>query len=174
MTLAEYLEFENRSERRHEFVRGQVKLMTGGGVRHELLTARLAYLVTAGLDGGPCRVLPHNRRLRVTNGNIRYPDLLVNCGKIADDQYEDDADYLAEVVSPSNSRQDLAEKLAEYTSLPSAQQYLVLDPNTREARLYQRHDLGWSEREVSGVISFAGVELDLDAVYDHVDRMAAP
>jgi len=97
----------------------------------------------------------------------------VNCAKASHDQYENDAEYLVEVVSPSNSRQDLAEKVAEYTSLPSAKQYLVLNPDTRQATLYQRHDLGWSEREVSGVIRFAEVDVDLDALYDHVDHAAA-
>ncbi len=172
LTFADYLQFEDNSSRRHELVRGQVRLMTGGSLRHELLTARLTYLLTAGLDGGPCRVLPHNRKLLVTNGNVRYPDIMVACSKAADDQYENDADYLVEVVSPSNGRQELAEKLAEYTSLPTSKQYLLLNPDTREVRLYQRHDLGWSEREVYGVVHFAGVDVDLDALYQHVDSMS--
>jgi Uma2 family endonuclease len=124
------------------------------------------------LEGGPCRVFPHNRKLVVTNGIVRYPDILVNRGKVADDQYENDADYLVEVVSPSNGRQELAEKLAEYTSLPSAKQYLLLNPDTREVRLHQRHDLGCSEREVSGHVRFADVDIDLDALYDHVDSVS--
>ena len=41
-----------------------------------------------------------------------------------------------------------------------------------EVKLYQRHDLGWSEREVSGRIRFADVDVDLDALYDYVDGMA--
>ncbi len=172
LTFAEYLDLEARSERRHELVRGRVHLMIGGSLRHELLTARLTYLLTAGLDSGPLRVLPHNRKLVVTNRNVRYPEILVNCGKAADDQYDNDAEYLVEVVSPNNGRQELAEKLAEYTSLPSAKQYLLLNPDTREVKLYQRHDLGWSEREVSGRIRFADVDVDLDALYDYVDGMA--
>jgi Uma2 family endonuclease len=172
LTFAEYLDLEARSDRRHEFVRGQVRLLTGGTLRHELLTARLTYLLTAGLDGGSCRVFPHNRKLLVTNGNVRYPDILVNCGKSAHEQYENDADYLVEVVSPSNGRQELAEKLAEYTWLPGAKQYLLLNPDAGEVRLYQRHDLGWSEREVAGRLRFADVDIDLDALYDHVNSMS--
>lgn len=167
---AEFLEWERTQDRRHEFVRGEVRLMTGGSARHEWLVRRVDRLLGDVYDesDGPCRAFAHNRKLVMAEA-IRYPDVFVVCGPQADDQYEDDADYIVEVLSPSTAKVDLTEKLHEYGGLRSIKQYLVLDPDARSALLYEKHDLGWHVREASGTVDFAGMSLDLDAVYDWVD-----
>lgn len=170
-TLDEYLKFEEASEARHELVGGRVELMAGGTERHDLMVLKLTLTLGNALTGR-CRVFPHNRKVRLPGGDVRYADLLVHCGSRASKQYEDDAHYLVEVRSPDNTPRRLAKKIGEYRQLPSLRQILVVDPDRREVLLHQRHDLGWSEEWVEGVIRFADVDLDLEDLYRRVDLEA--
>ena len=170
VSLPEFLAWEQEQDRRHEYRRGDVRIMTGGSARHEMLVRRIDRLLGDVYDtaAGPCRVFSHNRKL-VMAESVRYPDVLVVCAPQADSQFEDDADYLVEVLSPSTAKVDLSEKLHEYAALASIKQYLVLDPDARSVTLFERHELGWHAREVKGTLSFAGVDIDLDGAYDWVD-----
>jgi len=172
LTLQEYLEWEERQERRHELVHGFLTLaMSGGTDRHDLVVARVAQLLSNALEQGPCRVYPHNRRLKVGDDTIRYPDLQVVCGRRADRHFEDAPGFILEVLSPSTGKTDVAEKVVEYRSIPSVQQYAIMHPDVRQVDVDTRHDLGWEQRRVTGgTFTFAGVELDLDQIYDFVDR----
>jgi Uma2 family endonuclease len=170
VSLAEFLAWEQEQDRRHEYVRSEVRLMTGGSARHEALVRRIDRVLGDVYDEapGPCRVYSHNRKL-VMAESVRYPDVMVVCGPQADAQYEDDADYLVEVLSPSTAKVDLSEKLHEYAALRSIKEYMVLDPDVRRVVVYERHELGWHVREVKGTTTFAGVTVDLDAAYEWVD-----
>jgi len=170
VTLPEFLAWEQGQDRRHEYVRGEVQLMTGGSARHEALVRRIDRLIGDVYDDapGPCRVYSHNRKL-VMAESVRYPDVMIVCGPQADAQYEDDADYLVEVLSPSTAKVDLSEKLHEYAALRSIKEYMVLDPDVRQVMVYERHELGWHVREIKGTVVFGGVTIDLDAAYDWVD-----
>lgn len=172
VSLPEFLAWEQ--ERRHEYVGGEVRLITGGSARHEALVRRIDRLLGDVYDetAGPCRVYSHNRKL-VMAESVRYPDVMVVCGPQADAQYENDADFLVEVLSPSTAKVDLSEKLHEYAALRSIKEYMVLDPDQRRVVVYARHHLGWPVREVKGVVEFAGVSIDLDAAYDWVDARTA-
>lgn len=174
LTVAEYLKFEELSERRHELIRGEVRLMSGGSERHDLLTQAINLRLLRTLWGGPCRVFPHNRKLLAPDGNVYYPDLMVTCSASADPRYENDARWLFEVLSPSNKRAELDDKLEHYTGLPSLQAYVTLDPETRAVTVYQRHDLGWRSLMLAGgMLDLGEVSLDIDAVYDEVDAITA-
>lgn len=174
LTLAEYLKFEEIAESRHELVRGDVRLMTGGTERHELLTNALNVQLANQLRGGRCRIFPHNRKLVTADGNAYYPDLLVACGKAADRRFEDDATLIVEVLSPSNKRDELDDKQEHYLELPSLQAYLTLDPESGVGTLYERHDLGWRSRIITrnAVVPLEGMTIDLAAAYDEVDATA--
>lgn len=148
--------------------------MSGGSERHDLLTQAINLRLLRTLWGGPCRVFPHNRKLLAPDGNVYYPDLMVTCSASADPRYENDARWLFEVLSPSNKRAELDDKLEHYTGLPSLQAYVTLDPETRAVTVYQRHDLGWRSLMLAGgMLDLGEVSLDIDAVYDEVDAITA-
>ena len=139
---------------------------------HELAGGELLAAVWSGVRDAklPCRVFK-NRMLRVGQV-IRRPDLMACCRPAAHSLYEDDADAVAEVLSPSTKSIHVADKLAEYGQLRSIKEYLLIDPEARRAMLYQRHDLGWllfDDPRADGV-TFAGVRIDLDEIFDYVER----
>ena len=99
---------------------------------------------------------------------------MVSCGPSADPRYENDARWLFEVLSPSNKRADLNDKLDHCTKLPSLEAYVTLDPDTRAVTVYQRHDLGWRSLMVTGgVLDLGETSMDIDAIYDEVDAITA-
>ena len=56
MTLADFLEWEERQEERYEFDGFQPVAMTGGTNAHEAIGGTLRALLREGLRGKPCRV----------------------------------------------------------------------------------------------------------------------
>ena len=81
MSYAEYLELEERSEQRHEFVQGELWAMTGGTYNHGLITSNLSAVLYNALRSRPCRVVSESVRVFFpTLGESAYPDLRVICG----------------------------------------------------------------------------------------------
>jgi Uma2 family endonuclease len=63
-TREEYLDFEVASEERHEYVNGEIRLMTGGTPDHNKLALNLATLLKSALRGNPYRTFGADQRLR--------------------------------------------------------------------------------------------------------------
>jgi Uma2 family endonuclease len=54
--LFEYLAFENSSDRRHEYVGGEIHPMTGGTARHNRIAGNIYAAFLRRFDGTACRV----------------------------------------------------------------------------------------------------------------------
>src|SRR5262245_27261238 len=57
MTVEEYLEFEQRSQIRHEYLGGQIFAMSGATLRHNVIAQNMYSAFRSHLKGGPCRAL---------------------------------------------------------------------------------------------------------------------
>jgi len=170
----EYVKFEEIYEgRRHELVRGRVRLMAGASERHDLTVQAIYDQVRPGLRGGPCRVFVQNRKLRTASDTGYYPDLLVRCGDAADRLFEDDARLVVEVLSPSNDPTDVTERLYADQELPSAEAVLFVDHRRRFVTVHRRTAAGWTESRVTdGVQQVAGLAIDRARVWADVDAEA--
>jgi len=58
---------------------------TGATQAHNLAVANLIAALSPRLRGGPCRALPSDIKTRVSAGVGRYPDVTVQCGRVAPD-----------------------------------------------------------------------------------------
>lgn len=173
MTLEEYLEFEERSPIRHEYVAGEVFAMSGATTRHNLITSNLLRSLHAAAKKRGCRVFFIDVKLRAGPDRIYYPDLLVACGRAADVELIVDAPTLVvEVTSPSTRATDRREKLDAYLKLPSLQCYLVVEQRRRQVIAYTRDGGEWRKDELLGTgeipVPAVGVTLTLDEIYDDV------
>jgi Uma2 family endonuclease len=169
LTFEEYLKFEELSEERHEFVGGQVYVMTGGTETHDLLAGAIyRRLYDASLAKG-CRTFVVNRKLKIGE-TVYYPDLFVTCTPTSDRQYETDASWVVEVLSESTHKHDRREKAAAYALLPSLRGYLLVDLDLRYVTLGRHGPEGWAWCDYGprSVIDLDGVELDLGEVFAEV------
>jgi Uma2 family endonuclease len=160
---------------RYELVDGHaVALMTGASRRHNLLALLLAASLLDALAEGPCRVYTGSQLVRTGPLRGRAPDVMVSCGPEDDERWENDAQYVLEILSPRTTSTDFSDKITEYRRLPSIRQYLVLYPGEPRGQLRTATDLGWHEQDVSGVVEFAGVTLDLGAIHARADAKLGP
>jgi len=76
--------------------------------------------------GHPCHVYPvGGQTISRRHARHRIPDLLVKCGPRG--SADEKPLLVVEVVSPSNTRSELAEREADYRSVPSLQEILVVE-----------------------------------------------
>lgn len=175
MTHADYCAFERQSEVRHEYIAGEVFAMTGGTLEHSRLAMQIGRLLGNALEGGPCRVLSADARVRIEAVDVdTYPDLSVVCGAPETSKADDHAllnpTMLVEVLSPSTEAYDRGLKASHYRRIPSLQAYLVVTQDRQRLELQTRQpDDRWLIVEAGPgerlSIESLGVELEVDAVY---------
>ena len=174
MSLDEYLAFEEQSPVKHEYVAGEVYLMSGVTLRHNLITLNVARALHAHARQRGCRVLATDVKLRAAADRIYYPDAMVACGAAASVELVVDAPSLiVEVTSPSTRATDRREKLDAYMRIPSLRAYLIVEQRRRQVLVYTRDEsAGWLRDEINGSgeasIAFLGAALSLEDIYEDV------
>ena len=169
MTAAEYLAWEAAQTDRHEFVEGEIFAMAGAEDRHVTVTINLAFALREHLSGSPCRTSMSDMRLHVaTAGSYFYPDVMVTCSSAdqASAMIKSEPKLIVEVLSTSTAAYDRGVKFAHYRSLPSLQEYVLVDLDTRCTDVYRIGVGGlWVLNPFTGddVVQLASVALDITA-----------
>jgi len=138
MTVAEFLEWEERQEVRWEFDGFEPVAMTGGTYAHESIGDNIRFALRNRLGGGPCRVRGPTLKIEVA-GRIRYPDAFVFFTPVpGDTTVIRDPVVVFEVLSEGTSRTDRIEKLREYGATASVQRYVILEQDAIAAMVFVR------------------------------------
>lgn len=173
MTADEFLAWDETQTVKHEFVRGEVFMMTGGVDRNTTVAGNLYIALRQHLRGTPCRVYGSDVKLRVEAADcFFYPDLMVTCGALdaADRLIKREPVLVAEVLSPSTAAFDRGDKFADYRQLPSLQEYLLVDVTCRRCDLYRKGADGlWVLHPTQGedalLLSSVGLTLPASALW---------
>ncbi len=180
LTVKDYLEFERKSEERHEYFDGEIFAMSGAKRNHNKITTNLRGLVWQHLKGRNCENYSNDMRVFVPEtGLYTYPDLVVVCGE---PQFQDEVFdtllnpvLLIEVLSETTESYDRGKKFQHYRSIESLQEYILVAQNEARIEKYVRHGDGfWLLSEAVGVnseIEFSSIEcrIALAEVYDKID-----
>ena len=134
-TREEYLEFEIASQERHEYVDGEIRLMTGGTPDHNDITSNLVVALKLLLKGKSYRVFITDQRLWIPDRNLyTYPDVMVIEKPLQLQTGRSDTVmnpcFIAEVLSKSTQDYDHGEKFSAYRTLDSFREYLLIDQYT--------------------------------------------
>ncbi|MHB1202377.1 MAG: Uma2 family endonuclease [Acidithiobacillus sp.] len=182
LPVEEYLEGEQRSEIRHEYVAGQVYAMAGAKLRHNAIVRNLAVLLGQHKKTF-CEFFIADMKVRVRSIDaFYYPDIVLRCGTPlpGDSLYLEDPCLVIEVLSASTANIDRREKLHAYQALPSLREYVLVDSDSRSIELYRRRPEGWwyellGESEGDSLrFQCVDLALSLAEVYAGVDLPAAP
>lgn len=168
-------------EDRFELVDGVPQMMAGAKRRHDRIVANLIGLIGRQLQGSRCEVFTADTAVVVPNGNVRLPDLGVDCGE-ADDESRQAKDpvLVIEVFSPSTRDIDRHGKLEEYKAVASMRYILLVDPDRAWAALWSRGAGGiWAEETISGPdavvrLPVLGIELPFATMYERVSFRPSP
>ena len=174
--LFDYLEQEDSSPLRHEFVDGSIHAMTGGTMRHNRIALNLARLLEDRFEGTSCQVFVNDMKLHVEAVNsVYYPDVLVYCGSAtaAGDKLARDALLVVEVTSESSESVDRREKRMAYRKLPGLQAYWVVNQSEPNVEAHTRDTDGtWLMRSIGPGDALAvpdAADLPLASLYKGTD-----
>jgi Uma2 family endonuclease len=143
LTFAEFLDWEVRQEAKHEFVDGQVVAIAGGTIDHAVIASNVLGELRRAVPAD-CIVLGSDAMIE-TSRSGRYSDVVVTCdrrdrGTVRTVRFPK---LIVEVVSESSTATDRADKLEEYTSLPSLEEYVLIDSRRRWAQVFRRTEGNW-------------------------------
>lgn len=171
-----YLEAEEKSEIRHEYIDGQVFAMSGGTDHHNTITGNVYTMFRARLKGSGCSTFFSDMKARIEAINrYYYPDVMVTCD--ARDRetasYKSNAKLIVEVLSDSTEAFDRGDKFADYQQLESLQEYVLVSQKRQRVECFRRNEEGlWvlQTYQTGDQVHFKSVDLavDINDIYDEV------
>ncbi len=179
-TREEYLEFEVAAEERHEYVNGDIRLMTGGTPDHNDITGNLLVALKLLLKGKPYRIFMPDQRLWIPDRNLyTYPDIMVVEKPLQLQVGRTDTVmnpcFVAEVLAKSTQDYDHGEKFAAYRTIASFREYLLIDQYRVHVEHYVKtaaHQWLLSEYDDPAVtLSLNAFEapIEIGALYDNIE-----
>ncbi len=140
MTVEEYLALEEASEVKHEYVRGYVYAMPDVTLAHDRIANNVRTALHIHLDDGPWRMQGPSLRVRVGDDAYYYPDAFVMRDDTADGTATEVTTprLVVEVLSQSTEANDPGDKFADYQTLATFEEYLLVSSWRRSVERYRR------------------------------------
>jgi Uma2 family endonuclease len=180
VTPEEYLALEREAECKSEYYDGEIFAMTGASLRHNRITLNIGAQLTVRLAGRECQAFTSDMRVHVpATGLYTYPDVVAVCGEpeLQDEHLDTllNPVLIVEVLSKSTARYDRIDKIADYRSIPSFAEYLLVSQDEYRVEHYARQPDGrWlltEFRSPPDVIRLDSIRcsLSLSEIYDKVE-----
>lgn len=177
LTAAEYLQMEEQSPVKHEYIDGQIYAMAGASDPHVTIALNLATLLRSHVRGSGCRVYISDMKARIESLNrFYYPDVMVTC----DSRDQETSTYkrfptlIVEVLSDSTEAFDRGDKFADYQELDSLREYVLINTKRQRVECFRRNDEGlwvlqsYTPEQTSFRLNSIDFEGTLDALYEDV------
>lgn len=166
----EYLEIEKNSDIKHEYVNGEMWAMAGASLAHNILTSNVSRHFGNHLDGTRCTAVSSDLKVKA-NYSFFYPDVVVLCSDENDDFYTEQPLILVEVLSKSTEKFDKTFKLSCYTTLPSLQEYALIQQDVAEIIVCRRNNNWAAEFFFLGddvTFESIGLTISVETIYQRV------
>ncbi|MBG1264990.1 Uma2 family endonuclease [Nostoc sp. WHI] len=145
ITPEAYLQLEEKSNIKHEYIDGQVYAMAGTTDTHNTIVGNLFILIRNHFRGSDCRVYFADIKARIEKRNrFYYPDLIVTC----DPKDRETSTYkrfpklIIEVLSDSTEAFDRGDKFNDYQTLDSLEEYVLVNSKHQRIETFRRNDQG--------------------------------
>ncbi|GHV74509.1 hypothetical protein AGMMS49940_18110 [Spirochaetia bacterium] len=141
-TYADYLAWE--TDKRYELMDGTAYMMASPSVIHQQISGELSRQFSNFLLGKPCEVFSAPLDVRLfprkdhTDDTVVQPDLLVVCDKTklsGGGSCDGVPDLMIEIISPSNTVQELLKKFNYYLDA-GVREYWVVNPDTQTVQVH--------------------------------------
>ncbi len=154
-TPQQYLAIEREAEGKHEFYRGEISAMAGASLEHNRISRNLNYALGRHLGDGPCEVFSSEMRVKVDATSLyTYPDLLVACAPLEfEDSHLDvllNPTVFIEILSPSTESYDRGKKFAQYRTISTLRDYVLISQDAPLVERYTRRGEEWCSRAGRG------------------------
>lgn len=177
LSINEYLVWEEMQEEKHEYVNGTIYAMAGASENHVSITANFTAIILSHLKGTQCKVFPSDMKIDISARNIYYyPDLLVTCDE-RDRLNKNHKAYpclIIEVLSNSTEAKDRGIKFANYQTLDTLQEYVLVNQLESRIEVFRRTDrkfwlLQTYTAGESIELQSINLTISMDAIYEGVD-----
>jgi len=166
MTQDEFFAWQEHQDKLYELVDGfpllPLKMMTGASRAHDRVVTNVIRHLGNQLYGGPCWPTTDDLAVRIPAGNIRRPDVTVECGQgNRRDMAVREPRVVIEVLSPSTMSFDRVRKLREYQTIETLGHILLIDTEAPRIDLLSRApDRSWIQSQHDGL----DARIDLPAI----------
>ncbi len=180
LTVEEYLAFERRSPKRHEYVDGEMFAMSGASERHNQIVVNIGGEIRTQFKGRACKVYTNDLRVRIA-GTTRYayPDVVALCGTGLFDDSEKDTlvnpNLIIEVLSVPTEAYDRGEKFENYRRVETCTEYVLVAQDKPHIEQFRKQPTGqWLFTATSGIestveLESVGCRLSFSEIYDKVE-----
>ncbi len=144
LSFPEYLELEQTSPIRHEYLGGQIFAMSGSSEEHNLIAGNILARLHSHLRGSSCRTFISDMKVRVESADVSYyPEVMVVCEPQDRDRYFKTCPCLiVEILSPTTAATDKREKLLNYQKISSLREYVLVAQDEMKIEVYRQDNLG--------------------------------
>lgn len=170
LTEREYLKGELISTIKHELIDGYAYAMAGASPNHDRIASAIIRILGNHLENSPCEVFTSDMKVKVWQ-DFFYPDAMVVCHKTDDKHYTDSPLMIIEVLSKSTRKKDQVLKRRAYQSLPSLQEYVLIEQDFVEVEVSRRANHWQSEHYFLGdEVRFESIDLAVlvETIYHRV------
>ena len=146
-TVDEYLELEEKAEFKSEFDNGDIIPIAGATANHNILTAKFLARILLALEDLDYAVFMNDMRLWMPDKErYTYPDVMVVKGQpIFTDEKQTGITnpcLIVEVLSNSTGEYDRENKFKLYRSIPSFQEYILVEQTSYGVEQYAKQANG--------------------------------
>ncbi len=171
-SITDYLANEQVSENKHEYLDGQIYAMAGASKNHQRVISNLVRKLSEHLRNTPCDTFVSDIKVRIGDIAVFYPDVIVACEPETDsDYYSEKPLIIVEVLSKSTRRVDETSKRRLYQTLPSLQEYVLIEQDIVDIEVCRRSQ-GWQPEHffMGDDITFAAIDLtvSVNEIYERV------
>ncbi|MBU7586486.1 MAG: Uma2 family endonuclease [Nostoc sp. TH1S01] len=142
----EYLQMEEKSSIKHEYIDGYIYAMAGASDPHVTIAGNLFALVRNHVRGSGCRVYIADMKARIESLNrYYYPDVMVTCDSRdqATPVYKRFPCLIVEVLSDSTEAFDRGDKFADYQTIESLKEYVLINTKRQRVECFRLNDDGF-------------------------------
>ncbi len=177
LTPDEYLQMEDMSNIKHEYIDGQVYAMAGASDPHVTIALNLATLLRSHVRDSGCRIYIADMKARIESLNrFYYPDVMVTCDPRDQETpiYKRFPCLIVEVLSDSTEAFDRGDKFVDYQELESLREYVLINTKRQRVECFRRNEQGlwvlqsYTPQQTSFRLDSVGFEGTLEALYEDV------
>lgn len=146
LTPEEYLQLEETSPVKHEYIDGYIYAMAGAQDPHVTVALNLAVLLRSHVRGTGCRVYIADMKARIESRNrYFYPDVMVTCDPRDQETpgYKRFPTLIVEVLSDSTEAFDRGDKFADYQELATLKEYVLINTKRQRVECFRRNAEGF-------------------------------
>lgn len=178
VSVEAYIELEERSEIRHEFINGNLIPMPGATDFHNDICFNIKALLKQLLQGRDAWIYIENVKVQITDQqDYTYPDVFVTLdARDTNDRYIKRYPIaIFEVISKSSRIEDSADKFIRYKNIESLRDYILVDSEKVFVELRSKQENGTWEATTYFLsderfpLPSLNIELPLFDIYEGVE-----